>query len=338
VNSLIIGLLGALLAMHVAAAASNVPSRATGLAVNIPDPNDPVEREFQQLLDEDDTAQAEVDEWLRDGRGGADQTSPLNQATLKLRIEQRFEPVRKAYDTFLSRHPNHARARLAYGSFLGDLGKEPEALAQYEKARDLEPRNPAAWNNIANYYGHHGPATNAFAGYAKAIELNPREPVYYQNLATTLYLFRPDAMSYFKLSEPQVLDKVMGLYRQALALAPTNFLLASDLAQTYYGLKPPKTGDEKADRQAAEKRTDEALAAWQTAFTLARDDVERQGVLIHLARLRLEAGRLAEAQKNLDAVTNTLYRAACEHLVKKLAEAKAKAPATNAPPRGATAP
>ena len=33
----------------------------------------------------------------------------------------RYEPVKEAYEAFLKTHPNHGRARLAYGSFLGDI-------------------------------------------------------------------------------------------------------------------------------------------------------------------------------------------------------------------------
>ena len=46
----------------------------------------------------------------------------------------------------------------------------------------LDPKNPAAWNNLASVYGHHGPMAKAFEYYTKAIELNPGESVYYHNL------------------------------------------------------------------------------------------------------------------------------------------------------------
>ena len=74
----------------------------------------------------------------------------------------------------------------------------------------LDPKNPAVWNNLANFYGEHGPITNAFVDYAQAIALEPAEPVYYQNFATTVYLFRKDVREFYNINEQQVFDKALG--------------------------------------------------------------------------------------------------------------------------------
>ena len=180
-----------------------------------------------------------------------------------------------------------------------------------------DPKNPAPWNNLANFYGHNGPLTNAFACYEKAIELNPKESVYYQNFATTIYLFRWDATNYFNISQQQVFDKAMEMYRQALTLDPENFPLATDLAQTYYGIRPPRVAD--------------AFKAWNVALKLASDDIEREGVHVHLARWQKTAGDLEAARRELSLVTNQMYRATKELILKNLT----KADGTNvpAPPR-----
>ena len=101
--------------------------------------------------------------------------------------------------------------------------------------------NPAVWNQLANYYGHNGDVTNAFAHYAEAIRLDPTEPVYYQNFATTVYLFRKDAQEFYRITEPQVFDKALDLYRKAMKLNPDSFVLATDYAESYYGIKPWRT-------------------------------------------------------------------------------------------------
>jgi predicted negative regulator of RcsB-dependent stress response len=110
----------------------------------------------------------------------------------------------------------------------------------------------------------------------------------------------------------------MALYRKAQELDPTNFLIATELAQSYYGIKPPKTGDEESDQKAAEKLHQEALDAWKKALALARDDIERQGVLIHFARVQINAGMYDEARKNLDSVTNDMFTTTKRNLTKKL--------------------
>jgi cytochrome c-type biogenesis protein CcmH/NrfG len=162
-----------------------------------------------------------------------------------------------------------------------------------KKSLELDPGNPAAWNNLANYYGHFGPVAKAFDCYANAIELTPNESVYYQNYGTTVYMFRKDAMEHFHLAEQQVFDKALDLYAKARRLDPDDFPLATDIAQTYYGIHPLRTND--------------ALQAWTNALQLARDEIEREGIHLHLARVKMMAGRLDEARAHLNAVTNEMY-------------------------------
>jgi tetratricopeptide (TPR) repeat protein len=306
-------------------ASTNAPS-ITNLSLSALLPkNDPVERDYRRLLEMDDDAQTEVDQWIKEDEQFKEKG--VQSITLRARILQRFEPVKKAYEEFLRKNPNHVEARIAYGSFLNDINEEENAEAQWQKAREIAPANPAVWNNLANFYGHNGNVQRAFDYYAKAIELNPKETVYYQNFATTVYMFRRDAMEHYKITEEQVFQKAMALYYKALDLDPQNFVLAADVAQSYYGIKPKVTGDAEADKKAADKQTDEAIAAWLKALQLARDETERQGVYVHLARVQINAGRLDGAKKNLDSVTNDMFSTTKKLLLKKLT----KMEGTNAP-------
>ena len=311
VDSLLIGLLSALVATNQPVALSNFVARTTGVSIHVPDPNDPVEREYRNLLEQDDAAQEEVDKWIRDDAAFREQGAGLGSATLRARVEQRLKPVREAYDDFLRRHPDHARARLAYGSFLNDIQEEEGAVQQWERARELDPGNPAAWNNLANYYSHRSPVKKAFEYYAKAIELNPQERVYYQNFAATVFLFRKDAMEFYQIEEQQVFDKALALYRQAMKLEPANFVLASDYAQSYYGIKPIRSAD--------------AIAAWQAALKIASNVTEREGVYLHLARFNLNAGRFDEARQYLNSVTNDVYGDLKKRLMRNLERQEAAA-------------
>jgi len=286
--------LGVLLATNQPAAVSNFVHAETGVAIKVTDPNDPVEQEFRKLMEADDEAQAEVDKWIRDNAEfaarGAGQAAP----ELNRKIRERFAPVRAGYEKFLDQHTNHVGALVAYASFLGDIGDEEGQRNYLERALALDRTDPAIWNNLANYYGHRGPVKKAFSYYEKAIELDPREPVYYHNFGTTVFLFRKDVTEYYAINEQQVFDKALTLYSNALWLDPTNFPLASDIAQTYYGIKPA--------------RTEDALRAWTNAYTLASDEIEREGVQVHFARLKMNVGRFAEARGHLDAITNAMYR------------------------------
>jgi len=288
---------------------------------NSPETGDAVEKEYQKLMDDDDAAQAEVDKWIKDNEKFAAQGAGITQQEMSRKIRARFAPIKQGYEDFLKRHPDHANARIAYGSFLGDLNDEDGSQEQLEKALEIETNNPAVYNNLANIYGHHGPVKKSFEFYAKAIELNPNEPVYYHNFGTTVFLFRKDAKEYYGIEEQQVFDKALVLYSNAMRLDPTNFPLASDIAQTYYGIKPT--------------RVDEALNAWTNALRLASDELDREGVYVHFARIKLHAGRFDEARTHLNVVTNEHYAALKERLTKNIVELEAKANATNAASGGA---
>ncbi len=314
VSKLLVGLLSALVSTNQPAAVSNLVENTTGLSVQIPNPNDPVEREYLKLLAEDNSAQAEVDKWILESQSNPN----LSVATLTLRINQRFEPVKKSYKDFLERNPKHVQAHLAFGSFLNEIREEEEGVKQWEKARELDPKNPAGWNNLANYYGHRGPVKTAFEYYAKAIDLNPDEPVYRWNFATTVYLFRKDAMEFYEINETQVFDKALNLYRQAMKLAPDNFILASDYAQSFYGTKPP--------------RSKEGLVAWTDVMKIARDDVEREGVRIHLARINWKLGNFSEARQQLNLITNQMYETTKKKILQNVDASEKEPKQTNAIP------
>lgn len=313
-SNLAIAALSALLATNQPVAVSNLVHSETGLSVKVVDPNDPVEKEFRRLMEEDDAAQAEADQWIRENAEFASKAAGVPDPELNRRILERFAPVRKGYESFIQQHTNHVGARIAYGSFLYDIGDEEGQRNQLEIALEMDKTDPAIWNNLANYYGHRGPVQKAFTYYEKAIELNPNEPVYYHNFGTTVFLFRKDVKEYYNINEQQVFDKALVLYSNAMRLAPDDFPLASDIAQTYYGIKPA--------------RTEEALKSWTNAFTLARDEIEREGVQTHFARIKLNVGRFDEARGHLDAVTNAMYRDLKTRLERNLVE---KSSVTNAP-------
>lgn len=305
-NDLTIGLLGALLATNQPLAVSNLVQQNTGISVAAVNPNDPAEQELRQLMEDDDSALAEVDGWIQTNNALMATGMGETKEVLNQRIHTRLDTVRSNYTSFLRRHPDSARGYLAYGSFLDDIGEEEAGKVQFENAAQLDPKNPAAWNNLANYYGENGPLTNAFADYARAIELDPSEPVYYQNFATTVYLYRKDAREFFGLNEQQVFDKALELYRKAIQLDPDNFSLATDYAESYYGIRPLRTND--------------ALVAWTNALHIAHNDVEREGVFIHLARVKTAAMRFNEARAQLDAVTNNFYATVKQRLERNLIE------------------
>jgi hypothetical protein len=96
--------------------------------------------------------------------------------------------------------------------------------------------------------------------------------------------------------------------------------MASDLAMSYYGIKPLRTND--------------ALAAWTNALKLARDEIEREGVYIHFARIETQAGMYEDAHKRLDAVTNEMYADLKARVSRTLKEKEHPELTTNEPALG----
>lgn len=323
-SNLLIGVLGALVATNQPAALSNLVSQTTGISVSVPNTstNSPAEQELEKIESNDDDAMAEIDGWIRQNDQFAAQGAGLPPSQMKKRINDRIAPIRKAYEDFIKKYPDYADGRVAYASFLDSIGDDDAEYAQLLKATEVNPKLPSAWNNLGNYYGEHGPITNAFISYEKAIQLDPNEPVYYHNFGTTVYLFRKDVREYYHIQEQQVFDKALDLYAHATKLDPTNFALASDVALTYYGIKP--------------LRTNAALAAWTNALDLAQNEQDREGVYLHLARLQIAAGNFAEAQARLDAVTNPMYNDLKKRLTRNLNQKEHPETVTNEPPAQAT--
>jgi tetratricopeptide (TPR) repeat protein len=317
VTNLAIAAVSAILATNQPAAVSNLVRVTTGMEVNLAATNDPVERALEKLMQDDNAARTEVEKWVEDNEKFAAQGAGIPPAEMRRRIMERFASVRKGYEELIQQHTNHVNARVAFASFLGDIGDEDGAIVQLETARTLDPKDPVVWNNLANIYGHSGELKKAFDYYTKAIELKPDESLYYHNFGTTVFLFRKDAREHYNIAEQQVFDKALNLYSNAIRLDPEDFQLAADVAQTFYGIQPP--------------RTEDALHAWTNAFNLARDDEEREGVHTHFARVKIKAGRLAEAQAHLNSVTNEVYADMKRRLTRGLQDAKLNNAVTNPP-------
>ena len=118
-------------------------------------------------------------------------------------------------------------------------------------------------------------------------------------------------MEFYKITEQQVFNKALDLYSKALKLDPDNFQLAQDIAQTYYGIRPP--------------RYEDALKSWTNALHAAETDIEKEGVYIHVARIKASTGHFDEARQCLNSVTNEFYNTLKKRVARAVDEKEAKA-------------
>jgi tetratricopeptide (TPR) repeat protein len=311
-----------------AVAADSVAAQTTTSQSTNPIPvstitNSPVEQEYEALIAKDDEAHDQVDGWIEENNRAKAKGKAVPDVELNQRILLRLAPVRKAYEEFLEKHPDHVRAHLAFGGFLNEANEETAGEAQWEKALALDTNNPASYNNLAGRYAETDREEKAFQYYEKAIELRPQEALYYENFADALYVARKKAMEYYKLDEQQVFSKALAMYSNAVRLDPSKFVYASRLADTYYAVKPFPP--------------EKALQAWTNALKIAKTDLEREGVAVHLARCKMLGGQLADARAQINAVTNPVFSEIKTQVLKHIAE-REKPAETNQPAPVSTQP
>src|SRR4029077_6823139 len=104
---LLISVLGAALVLNATGAISNRVQTAGTFSSQT---NAPVEREYEQLLVDDEAAQAEVERWRQENKELPAKGIGIAQAELDRRIREHYKPIAKAYVEFLRRYPNHIRA------------------------------------------------------------------------------------------------------------------------------------------------------------------------------------------------------------------------------------
>jgi hypothetical protein len=69
-----------------------------------------------------------------------------------------------------------------------------------------------------------------------------------------------------------------------------------------------------------------ALGAWTNTLNLAHDETDREDVCVHVARVKMLAGRFTEARNQLSAVTNEACLKAKATLLHHIAEREKEKP------------
>ena len=81
---------------------------------------------------------------------------------------------------YADRHGD-AKAQVAFGIRVAQAGLWKEARFRFERAIDLDPTYPAAWNNLAIMYEQTGEHEKAKTAYERALKLAPKDPFLRQN-------------------------------------------------------------------------------------------------------------------------------------------------------------
>lgn len=279
---------------------TSAPQRAT--AVVAPTQRT-AESELKAIQDREAMALQDMSRWLSDTAAHDEHIAEKSPNYLSARMEHRIQTVGAAYDSFIAQHPEHAGAKALVATFRRDAAEALDRIRRWEDARAEAPHSPEPWNQLAQELIHEGELQEAFACFEKSVSLSPREASYFFDYATAILLYRGDAMSHYKLTEAELFDRVLTLYRRGLKLEPESYQRAADYAQTFYIVKPA--------------RHDEGLAAWEHAFKLAQDDPQRDEVRTHLARYAIHAKQPNLARSYLAQVTDSRLDRVKESLLRR---------------------
>jgi len=246
---------------------------------------------YRQLIARDDAL-------MQDIRETSGHRPWLERAMLTARLKR----LDADYQSFLESHPGFAPAMVAYGGFLSDTGRAPQAITWWEKAIRTDPGCARAYNDLGAEFADDGRAAEALRLHQKAYELDPADPLYHFNWATTCILFRQDAHDVYGWDEDGIFRHSLEQFRIARDLAPRDFEYASAYAESFFMMKQP-------DWQ-------EAHEAWVYCLRQPLEPVQQQRVYAQLARVCLHQARFDEAREwteKLDAPEFQPMRRALEH-------------------------
>jgi tetratricopeptide (TPR) repeat protein len=154
-------------------------------------------------------------------------------------------------------------AHLHLGRALSLQGKVSEAVAEYKKALELDPKYAAAHNNLGVALGAQGKVAEAIAEYRQAIHLDPKDAMAHNNLGVAL-------------KEQGRVAEAIAEYRQAIALDPK-----FALAHTNLGVALKEQG-----------QLDDAIAEYRHAIALDPKDAMAH---CNLGNALKAQGKVAEA-------------------------------------------
>ena len=158
------------------------------------------------------------------------------------------------------------------GGLYGQMGKNDEALARFNKGAELAPRDPGMITLVGMLNERKGDAAKARDAYEKALAINPRFAVAANNLAVLLS------------NQEAEKDRALQLAQTARAVAPDEPHIADTLGWMLY-------------RRGVYQR---ALSLVQEAGTKLRDSPEIQ---YHLGMAYLKTGDKENARKALASAT-----------------------------------
>ena len=167
------------------------------------------------------------------------------------------------YQKALQINPNRADADINLGNALIRKGSVDEAIAHYQKALQIKPDFAGAYYNLGDALIRKGSVNEAIAQYQKALQIKPDYAEAHVNLGNAL------------LQKGSV-DEALAHYQRALQIKP-------DFAEAHYNL---------GDALIRKGSVDQAIAHFQRALEIDPDFAEAH---INLGHALIRKGKMDEA-------------------------------------------
>jgi tetratricopeptide (TPR) repeat protein len=160
---------------------------------------------------------------------------------------------------------DEAIRRNNYGAELVKQGRLPEAIAEFQRAVELDPTYVAAQRNLGYAYDRQGKVEEAVAAYRKAIELEPGDMTTRNNLGV-LY------------DKKGMYDEAVGEFEKALQIDPANSTVKKNLENARNNMSIIQERVERIAqaKKEAEARPKDPRAAYNLARVYASFDEKDQ--------------------------------------------------------------
>ncbi len=209
---------------------------------------------------------------------------------------------------YVGDNPNDAEALIIYSKFMRFIGDTERAYATAKDASQKAPTMPSAWEQMAAYEAENGMYAQAYKNINKAVELNPNVAVYYKQKAQIIIVFREKMISENFATQDKLDAELMDCRQKVCNLLPNDVREKMAYAQTFYEVR-------KAD-------WNKALVLWKEIEASCGLNLDLQIVHANIARVLIELGRDAEAEKILESVTLPALQDAKRILLEEIARAK----------------
>lgn len=192
--------------------------------------------------------------------------------------------VVRTFAEFAARHPRDAAVRGAHAEFLWERDDRERAIAEWEAAERLAPRDAVVLSRLADAHLAMGRGKECAQYFQKACDAAPGSARLRHAAGNAIFLFRHELVDEIT-SEDDVFARALAHLAAAARLAPEDVEYARAYAETFYALPKPDWR--------------EALAAWEHYLAVSPSP---DFAHVNLARIRLKRGQLDAARRALEKI------------------------------------